>query len=269
MPIDKERYETYKSEMEEHIQSLSAGERVEAVRAKMLDWLARNSDISPGDKLTIERKLRQYFGDAFEGQDPDFEALTEELTTRYEETVETVNRLYDDVGEDISRHMRQVRAIEQANDQALGDYKQKTIRQMRSEIATGLADGEDVDELRDRLDGISSKASFYADTIAKTSLKAHGRSVKAEKARLGNVPVFEYVGIIRSTTRPFCRELVGTTHHIDDIRQMQNDNREPVLIHCGGWNCIHDWEPDPFSDAEATAEMTTVEAGTQNLTVPA
>jgi len=267
MSIDQERYETYKSEVEEYIQSLSPAERQEAVKAKLLDWLAR-TDVDAKDQLAIQRKTREFFDDAFDGDDPEWSDINDELAERYEQTTETVNRLYDDVGDHISREMQQVRAIEQANEAALGEYRESTIQEIRTEIQNGLAAGDDVDALRDRIAPISSKASFYAETIAKTHVKSFGRAVKAEKARLGNVPTFEYVGIIRSTTRPFCRELVDTTHHIDDIRKMRNNNREPVLIHCGGWNCIHDWEPDPFNEAKPTDEMTTVDAGTQRITVP-
>lgn len=260
MSIDQERYETYKEEVQEYIESLSPAERQDAVRTKILDWLAR-TDVRPDNSPRIHRRIREIFGDEFDG-------ILDELTERYEATTETVNRLYDDVGDDISREMQKVRAIEKANAQSLGRYRASTIQEMRSEIEKGLAQGDDVDALRDRITPISSKAKAYADTIAKTHVKSYGRAVKAEKARLGSVPQFEYVGIVRNTTRLFCRELVGTTHHLDDIRRMRNNNREPVLIHCGGWNCIHDWEPDPFSDVEATADLTTVEVGSQLLTIP-
>ena len=42
--------------------------------------------------------------------------------------------------------------------------------------------------------------------------------------------------------------MVGTTHHIDQIQKMRNGNRKPVETYCGGWNCLHDWGPDPFAD---------------------
>jgi hypothetical protein len=53
------------------------------------------------------------------------------------------------------------------------------------------------------------------------------------------------VGLRRDSIRPFCSEHLNQTYHIDEINEMNNGNRNPVLENCGGWNCIHEWEPVP------------------------
>jgi hypothetical protein len=84
------------------------------------------------------------------------------------------------------------------------------------------------------------------EIIAITLIKAFGQSLKFEKALLGEVFYFEYVGIKRKDTRDFCLEHMGKTFHLEEIMKMNNGELVPCIIFGGGWGCHHYWEPVPF-----------------------
>lgn len=260
MAIDEDRYDTYDAELRDYVESLSFEERRATIEAKLLDWLSR-TDASESEPSRIQRRVSEILNDEIS----DWAA---EIFDRHERTVDLVNDLYDDVGDDVGRTHQRIQAIEAVNIGELGDYQRGIETEIRGAIQDGLRAGEGVDGLRERISPISLKARAYADTIAKTHVKSYGRALKATKARLASVPAFEYVGIVRDTTRPFCRNLVGSTHHVDDIRRMRNGNREPVHLHCGGWNCIHDWEPDPFASVSSGQDIEPVDVGSTRLLLP-
>jgi len=249
MAIDEERYEEYRQALNDQLSGLSSTQRMRALQSRLLDHLAKN-EIPPGEADRVRPLVRRLFDEEMAGH-------VDDIVQRYEQTREVVNTLYDDIGTDLRRDMPRVQAIEQAGRGDFGNYKESTITEITNRTSRGLLQGEGVDELRSRIAPVSQKAARYADTIAKTQVKAYGRAAKQEKARIGGVEHLEYVGLIRSTTRPFCRAMVGTTHHIDQIQKMRNGNREPVETYCGGWNCIHDWEPDPFADSSTDATFQT------------
>jgi hypothetical protein len=240
LAIDRERFEEYQDELQSQLQGLSATEKFKALRSKLLGYIARN-DPPPGDTERIRRLVRELFGE-------EMASYTDQIVERYEATQELVNEYYNDLGMDLSRDMPRVRAIEQAQRGELGRYYESTKEEIARRVSRGLAQRESPQEIARRITPVTDKAARYAQTIAQTSVKGHSRALKHEKARIAGVQYFEYAGIIRSTTRPFCRAMVGTTHHIDDIRKMRNGNREPVETYCGGWNCIHSLEPDPFAN---------------------
>lgn len=42
------------------------------------------------------------------------------------------------------------------------------------------------------------------------------------------------------------------------IFRLKNGNLEPVIENCGGWNCIHEWEPDPTATIADTVKGKTI-----------
>ncbi len=246
MSIDQERYRKFQSELEGFLSRISLEERMRVIESKLTDWLARQ-DLDARDLSELERHLRNLLDD-------DLDPLVKKITSSFDDTLDLVNDLYDDIGDDVGRAFQRVRAVEKVSNSQIGQYKESTLQDIKRRVRKGLRAGEGVDKLRDRISKAGGKAAHYADTIAKTQVKSYGRASKAEKARIGEVEYFEYVGVVRNTTRPFCRAMVGSTHHVKRIREMRNGNLEPVIQHCGGWNCIHDWEPDPFANHEDQAE---------------
>ncbi len=247
MSIDRQRYNEFRDDLQALFDELTVEERLRTFEAKLLDYLSRR-DVDPTGALRLRRVVRDLLGD-------ELAKLYPEVVRAYSDTLEIVNLHYSDLGVDITRDWQTIRAIEQATAQELGRYQESTVRDIDQAVRQGIINEDGVRELAERIRPASRKAAFYAETIAKTQIKTVGRAAKAEKARLASVQMFEYVGIIRSTTRPFCRRMVGTTLNLNEIHQLRNGNKEPVLLHCGGWNCIHDWEPDPFAEARQEASF--------------
>ncbi len=258
MPANRKRYRAYADDLQALIASLSTPERLRTLEAKVLDLLQRRgitfTDFDGGEALRLTRTLRELLG-------RELAPFADELLHSYRSTLEVVNEHYSDLGTDARPEMAQVRALEEASRQELGRYRESTVQSIERAVREGARQGETWRELADRIRPASKKAAFYAETLAKTQIKAVGRTAKTEKARQAQAFMMEYVGVVRSTTRPFCHAHVGQTLHLDDIRRLRNGNREPVITYCGGWNCIHDWEPDPFAGTSRTTELREINDG--------
>lgn len=239
MPINQNRYQQYRKELRRILAPLTFQEQAATVQTTLLDYLSRNT-INPEDVHRLTRIIRQLFND-------EFEPFVAQTFAAFLETIDVINDLYTDLSDiDITRDFQRIRAIEQVNREQLGEFSQASIIRIQRAVRESLINQESARQLQRRITPISQKTAFYARTIAQTHVKTYSRILKHEKAQLAAVVYYEYVGIIRATTREFCAERVGNTFHINDILAMQNGNREPVIENCGGWNCIHDWEPDPF-----------------------
>jgi predicted XRE-type DNA-binding protein len=260
MPIDNERYQEYRDELNDQLRGLDAREQYRTLQAKLLDYVEKNN-LSQADALELRRVTRQLLDD-------ELSSFADRILQNFDRSARLVNDLYDDLGDNVDRSFARVQSIERATSAELGNYKEGVTDEITRQLRQGLAQDEGVDALQKRIAPISKKASYYSGTIAQTGVKAQTRALKTEKARVAGVYMYEYVGLLRSTTRPFCRTMLGSTHHISDIRQMSNGNREPVITYCGGWNCIHDWEPDPFADEEQGAQIQREQDGNATVRIP-
>jgi hypothetical protein len=255
MAIDEERYNRWRKELNALLDDLSPSERIQQLEARIFDFLARR-DIDPENRPRIQRLLSGIV-------DEELQPVIENVFERYAETIELANRLYaDELGVDVSRDWDRIRAIENATAQEWGSYKEKTLQNLTTAVREGLVANDTTDELEERIrDVATGKAERYAETIANTQVSTYGRSLKVEQARKAGVKHFEYVGVVRNVTRPFCRAHAGTTHTLQQIRRLRNGNREPVLINAGGWNCVHGWEPDPFAEEPSDGSFAEPDAG--------
>lgn len=177
--------------------------------------------------------------------DAEFVEFQGRFETGYNEVLSLVNDKYSDIGGDISREVQQMRRIEITNEMQLGEYTETTRQAIKQTIEAGIREEKSVAELEAEIADVNSRAAFYAETLTRTHLMRYGRIGKFEKALIAGVDIFAYLGVLRDTTRPFCRALLHGRYKIADIERFTNGNLEPVIENCGGWNCIHDWEPDP------------------------
>ncbi len=228
-------------------QGLSTRDYQRIVQAKLIDWISKNQP-SADDMLRIRRIVRQLLGD-------ELDPWVQKVFKKYEDILEAVNRHYSDLGVDVTRDFPTIRAIEEVNALSIGEYEDAVAEAIAQAVRESIMQGESVRELEDRIKELGDRAEVYARTLAQTQLHSVARVAKHEKAAIAEVQYFEYVGIIRMTTRPFCAAHVGRTMHLDTIHLLRNGNKSPVLAHCGGWNCIHDLEPDPFATAESDGEL--------------
>ncbi len=221
---------------------VSEAQFIKRFKEKLLDLLARKK-IDSDDIEFIRKQVEQLFK-------PEFEGFSADVQQTYKDVMDVVNTLYDDIGPDVSPAFDKVRAVMQTNQLQLQHYQQSTIDGIARVVQQGIIEGISYKELATNISKVGGQASAYADTLAKTQVKRFGRISKYNKSLIADVQYYEYAGILHETIRPFCYACLRKIFRIDKILRMKNGNLEPVIINCGGWNCIHDWEPDPTATAE-------------------
>lgn len=235
--MNQARYDRFRKELNSLQDSVGFDQKYRSIKAKIYDYLAKNDVRGMADDDLI-REFKKLF-------DPDFEKHIDDIFKKYADTVDLVNDMYDDIGDAIPDDFGRLLATEETNKLQLGKYEQSTLEAIAKKTRDTIKDGGGIKELRAAISEIDDRAKAYADTLAKTQIKTHGRIAKAEKAAIAEIQVYQYVGIQTLNTRPFCTALLNSNHHIKNINLMNNGNKESVLHTCGGWNCKHDWEPNP------------------------
>lgn len=245
MAANKKRVNQFNSDIRDLEAKLGFEEFYKIFRAKILDLMQR-AEIG-GETLTaFKRQINKVIS-------PEFAGFTDRVTSAYGDALALVNSHYHDVGPDVTRNLSKIVRLEKVNQTRLGNYKEGTVREISKILRSGILEGKNSDAIAKDIDIIGGRVSSFANTIARTQLKGYGQTGVVEKARIGEVFFFEYIGIIRADTRKFCMELLNQTDptfHIQDIRQMRNAQIGNPENYSGGFNCHHYWEPDPFFDGE-------------------
>lgn len=240
--IDQKRVEQFRKEMAALYESLHFQEFYEISKAKIIDALARGN--LDGSMSEIKRHVKKLFH-------PQFADYLDNVFERYADVLAVVNSNYAGLGIDITRDMQKVQALEAVNNSRFGKYEDATVREIAHIVRKGMIKRQSWKEIAKQIGGIDNKANFYADTLGRTLVKGYGREGKTIKANIAGVTWFEYVGIMRPNTRPFCAACRGAHFSSHEIRLSKNGQMSPVSRFCGGYNCHHDLEPDPdYSDKD-------------------
>lgn len=258
MAIDKDRLKRYLRELSGYLDAVRIQTARRALQGKLIDLLASGS-IDPGRPGELEAAVRELLG-------PEYAQVVRGVEARYQDLVELQNLLYDDLGVDVRRNALRVRAIEETVRLEIGAYGDDAAREVSRRVRRAILEGDNTERLKRRLEGISDRVDANRDTLAKSQLMRYSRTLKVQQAAIAQVQYFEYAGIVQPTTRPFCRAHVGRTLHHDNVLRMRNGNREPVETNCGGWNCQHLLEPDPFAKGQSPG-LRFVENGEGNARV--
>lgn len=235
---DRKRLKKFQERMAKLQKSVSFKQYKETVILKILDYARQNPN---ADLKALKKEITEIFGEPF-GE------FSDQLFSKYDDIIEVTNKLYTDIGEDITRDHNKIAAIEKVNSTRLGKYEKRWVTKLAKGTRRALVENVDHHELRTRIKRIGGSVSEYADVLASTQIKGYSREVKYQKATIGEVYWYEYMGNRRKTTRAFCRDKIGKHFHIDEIRKMDNGPKQlkPVITYGGGWGCLQDWEPDPF-----------------------
>lgn len=121
----------------------------------------------------------------------------------------------------------------------------KIIEGIVKEVQIGYSQGLNTKDLTDRLINNLGQKKAHAQTIARTANISLVRAGSVDRAISDGVEYFEYMGP-RNTKRNFCKNRLGKTFSVDEIRKMSNRQLDPVLYYCGGYNCRHRWVPSTF-----------------------
>ncbi len=243
MSYNAHRYREWRREIDALRKAVPAEEFALRLSQKLVDWMDRN--YYRINDIDVKEEIRTLFGPEWK------QYRLDSVIKSYSTVIDTANGLYSDLGGSIGRDTERIRRIEKVNDIQWGRYEAHHIVDITGKVRQGLADGMNVKQLQHLLQQTASKkVKFYALTLAQTQIKSYSRVTKAEKSLSADVLWSWYVGSYRENKiRQFCRyELeyaMSKPRKISEIRALRNYNLEPVLYHCGGWNCVHDWEPDP------------------------
>lgn len=246
---DVERAMRWAEAVAELMKGLSAAEAMARFHSKLMDMLRRGG-FQNLEETDAVRKV-------FEMIRPETAAYSEKVFRRYDELTTIANSMYRDIGPDVARNFPKIEAIERVAAARWGNYSKGMSKKIARTLRRGLADGKDESQIARALMKKTNLGKTVAETLGRTSVNGYGNALKMEKARLGDTFYFEYVGFLRENTRRFCREMIGRTIHIDDIRKMRNSQIEPVWTYMGGYNCHHHWEPDPFAKAGSKGGLVT------------
>jgi hypothetical protein len=261
MAIDKNRLKAFEADLLSILDELGFDDFWEIYETKLLDYAARIvDDISKPGIRDLKRETKRLFN-------PEIRDYTTKIFNSFGNVVDLVNTYYSEFGSNISRDITRLQSIERVTATRLGDYEKRIANDIANQIRKDLATGSNFKKVAKNISGFSDRVNFYAETISRTQVKGYSRGGKEGKAKLAEVNFFEYVGIIQNNTRPFCRVLVGKTHHIKDIKRMRNGNLSPVITYCGGWRCQHDWEPDPFANESSGGTLQEIGDGKNKVLI--
>ena len=265
MPVNKKRAKEFFGDIQALQDGLEFEDFFDNMQSKLSDLISKRGELEGETLRTYIRRITRLL-------DPEFLGFVDKIFSSYDNTINLVNQHYGDIGTEISRDFAKIQAIEKINLTQLGEYRDSTVRDISKIVRKGIFEGKQHTEIGKDITAIGGKVAGFGNTLARTQVKAHGQESKMEKARLGEVFFHQYVGIIRpDITRRFCLELrqqSDPTFHIRDIRQMRNGQISPVQTYRGGFNCHHDWEPDPFFDAEKyKVSFYSVQDGRKTLTL--
>ncbi len=233
----------YQKEMLKLRKQVNSKEFYSIAEAKLGDYFSKNS---AADLMEIKHIVHEILP-------PQFQHYADDLYKNYNKILDIVNEIYSGLGVDIQRDLPKIKQIEKVTQSYLGKFEPAAEKKLVTTIRTGLLDKLSVKELSAEISKAGDAVSAYSDIIAKTKIQGYGRVSKIEKARIAGVLFFDYVGLIRDTTRDFCLMMLqlskeGKRWTIAELDALDNGPKQlkPVSENGGGWGCHHDTEPDPF-----------------------
>ncbi len=240
MATDPKLLKEFRAGIKQIYLRLSPNEFLEVVKDKLIDFVSRNPKVGA---IELKEAIKEIFN-------PEMAKWMRDVNKTYNNVIDLVNELYPHLAGDLRRDLVKLQRIEKANNFKLGDFADDTITHIKNSLVKSYLDKLTYKETIELIGKEDERARFYAKTIATTGMRAYARAGKNEKANLAEVFYYEYVGPLRVRSRPFCRKMIGQTMHITQINKLNEAEIgkayiSPCIRYCGGWNCGHDWEPDP------------------------
>ena len=245
MPADKQLLKDFRAGMKDVYRKLSPDEFLQVVKDKLIDYVSRHPKSDP-------EELRQVIRNIF---NPEMAKWMKDVNTTYNDVIDLVNEIYSGIAGDLRRELVKLQRIEKLNALKLGKYSDETAKHISRSLVDSYSNNLTFQETVFLIGKEDERARFYANTLATTGMRGYARAGKNEKANIAEIFYYEYVGPLRVMSRDFCIDMVGKTMHISDINNLSESEVgqafiSPCIIFAGGWNCGHDWEPDPFYEGE-------------------
>lgn len=241
--MDYKRAEEFAQHLAEIQRQLRFQDFLDVIMDKMIDYAAKN----PGADLEeIRTEMKKIFP-------PEFGKFVDKAFRKYDDVIQVVNDLYDDMGAPLTRKVTDLRALERVDALRYGEFGERALKKISKTVHDVLLKEPDRRTLEQQLikQVKNDNVAFHADTIAWTQVKAFGRAGKSIKANIAEIFFFDYFGPLRDTTRRKCLwALAKKTFSLEEIAEQDNDKWngqiKPFKVYCGGWRCAHDLEPNPF-----------------------
>lgn len=123
--------------------------------------------------------------------------------------------------------------------QISAEARRQAVNAWRKTVATG-GSFKDYERVLRESGIVESQAQVQADS----ALQQFDNDYQTTFASEGGVDVFKYTG--PKPGREFCVERFNKNYSLREINAMDNGHGLPVRTSCGGWNCRHNWTPNPF-----------------------
>lgn len=102
-------------------------------------------------------------------------------------------------------------------------------------------DKTDFEEKKLKVKNLMKGSERYADTLLNTGLGVITQATNVSNTIKAGGKYFQYIGAIAE--RKFCQTHLNKVYTLNEINQMDNKQRLPVLFYRGGYNCRHFWKP--------------------------
>jgi len=204
---------------------------------------------------------------------PELAKTLKQVQADYDKVVSLANDVYSELGKDVTRDLEKIQSIEQVQLREWGKQEAEILDKVEYRMRKAAVRGVDSKTLKKYLEPIGGSIQSHAETLAKHFVKTHGQVCKVEKADSAGVIWYAFVGPPTvANSHVFCLQMTATrwrTFSRDDIAQMSNGQRDPVLFNRGGYRCRHDWDPRPsFKPPEGkTVEFVTVPTGSRDVKI--
>lgn len=251
----RQTYDAWHKGLTHLVDQLPIDQLVDTVAARLLTLVSTGF-------FTPDRAAYEIHNRIFALLDDPLDAYIQRIWQSVDDTLTLVNTVYSHMGVDVSRDIPRIRGVERVLQANLGRYKDSTLDAIAERLRIAAIDRHTVQEMAAEITKLDGVIERHAITIARTTLTSTGQVAKNEKAAVAGIEYAIYLGDIRpGRIRPFCLSHVRNTYHISTILELRNNNLEPVIEHCGGWNCIHQWEWNPQATAEKIEPRPDVEPG--------
>jgi len=134
------------------------------------------------------------------------------------------------------QNLGNLQSIDAQNFQALAD---NTINELNKQILTSTVTPISQAALNESLERTLKQFKDYVETNITTSTAGVYRDANTLLAQDNGIDKFEYVGVMDSITRQFCRIHMGEVKTMEEWAKEKNGQKLPVPLYMGGYNCRH------------------------------
>lgn len=174
-----------------------------------------------------------------------YNALWNRIQSAFDTLLENQNKIWTDnttVSGRLTRSTSRLAGFEKVNFEKFGQLGHGAVEELSKKFTQAVKENWTTQELKQNIEGISGKVTYYSDSISQTAVRGFDRAVTDEKARIGDVEQALYDGPPTiETSHQFCIDNLGLTFTRDEIDGLENGQLEPVSVYCGGYRCRHRW----------------------------